>query len=122
MMMANMAQNSAGWDGDAHRISAADAKNQFGRVLDDAVAGETVVITRYGHSMAVMISAERYRALSQPPGEELDLLTKHFDKMLARMQTAKARRGMRAAFEASPEEMGRAAVAGARKRPARKVG
>jgi prevent-host-death family protein len=120
--MANMAQSSAGWDGGAHRISAADAKNQFGRVLDDALAGETVVITRYGESMAVVISAERYRALSEPPGRELDLLTKHFDTMLARMQTATARRGMREAFEASPEEMGRSAVAGARRRSARKVG
>ncbi len=121
-MMAKMAQHAAGWDAGARKVTAADAKNQFGRVLDDAVAGETVVITRYGESMAVVISAERYRAMSQPPGEELDLLTKDFDAMLRRMQTAKARRGMRAAFEAPPYEIGRAAVAGARRRRARGSG
>ena len=37
------------------------------------------------------------------------------DKLLARMQTAKARKGMVAAFNASQVELGRAAVNAARK-------
>jgi len=43
-------------------------------------------------------------------------LREEFDKMLGRMQTKKSRAAMKAAFSASPEELGRAAVAAARKR------
>src|SRR5215472_14972426 len=95
-------------------VSAAEAKNQFGQVLEAAASGETVEITRYGESAAVLISAARYRALTQGPSRELDLLTERFDRMFVDMQTAGARAGLRAAFAAGPEEMGRAAVAGAR--------
>lgn len=102
-----------------HVVSSADAKNQFGQVLDEAASGQTVVITRYGEDAAVLISAARYRALTQEPGRELDLLTARFNRMFTGMQTARARKGMRAAFQASPEELGRAAVAGARRRAAR---
>jgi hypothetical protein len=34
----------------------------------------------------------------------------YYDKMLERMQTPEARRRMKEAFDASPEELGRAAV------------
>ncbi|HZS13774.1 MAG TPA: type II toxin-antitoxin system Phd/YefM family antitoxin [Candidatus Dormibacteraeota bacterium] len=97
-------------------FSAAAAKNRFAEVLDAADGGETVVITHYGATRAVVISAERYRALTQQPERELDLLTERFDAMLAAMQTDGAKAAMRAAFNASPSELGRAAVAGARLR------
>jgi hypothetical protein len=44
----------------------------------------------------------------------MDALAAEFDEMFARMQTPEAQAGMRAAFNASPEELGRAAVAVAR--------
>lgn len=121
-IMANMAADMSGpgLAGHVRVVSSAEAKNQFGQVLDDAAAGETVVITRYGESTAVLISADRYRALSQEPRQELNLLTDRFNRMLAEMQATKARKGMRVAFNASPEEMGRAAVAGGRRRAARR--
>jgi hypothetical protein len=40
-----------------------------------------------------------------------------FDDLLARMQTPAARKAMDKAFYASPAEVGKAAVAAARKRP-----
>ncbi|MHB8719399.1 MAG: type II toxin-antitoxin system prevent-host-death family antitoxin [Candidatus Dormibacteria bacterium] len=102
----------------ARHIAAADAKNQFGQVLETASAGETVAITRYGEVKAVMVSVDEYEALTGDPRSRLNLLTEQFDNMLAAMQTPEARQGMRAAFEASPREMGRAAVAAARRRRA----
>jgi hypothetical protein len=39
-----------------------------------------------------------------------------FDALLARMQTPGARAGMKMAFDASPKQLGKAAVAAARKR------
>lgn len=92
------------------RVSAATAKNQFARVLGAAVAGSAVEITKYGDVKAVMISVEEYESLSQDPARKLNMLTERFDAMFAGMQTEDARRGMRAAFQASPEEIGQAAV------------
>jgi hypothetical protein len=43
-------------------------------------------------------------------------LSGEFDALLARMHTPAARAGMRGAFQASPKQLGRAAVAVARKR------
>jgi len=97
-------------------FSAAAAKNRFAEVLDAAGEGETVVITHYGATRAVVISAERYRALTRQPERELDVLTERFDAMLAAMQTEGAKAAMQAAFNASASELGRAAVVGARRR------
>ena len=46
----------------------------------------------------------------------LETLSGEFDALLARMQTPRARAGMTAAFNASPAQLGKAAVAAARKR------
>jgi hypothetical protein len=46
----------------------------------------------------------------------LDNLTQEFDEQLLRMQTPKAPAAMKAAFHASPEQSGKAAVAAARPR------
>jgi antitoxin Phd len=52
---------------------------------------------------------------------EIDTLNSEFDSLLAQMQAPAARAGMEAAFNASPKEMGKAAVALARKDPKRKT-
>jgi hypothetical protein len=43
-------------------------------------------------------------------------IKQEFDALLARMQTSKARRGMKAAFAASGKRLGKAAVAATRSR------
>jgi hypothetical protein len=52
----------------------------------------------------------------QPVQSRRNALTAECDALLARMQNAKARGGMKAAFGASPKQLGKAAVAAARKR------
>ena len=47
---------------------------------------------------------------------KLNTLTEQFDKLLERMQSPKAERGMAAAFRANSKRLGKAAVANARKR------
>jgi hypothetical protein len=42
-------------------------------------------------------------------------LSSEFDALLARMQTPEARAGMQAAFDATPEQLAKAAVTFARK-------
>jgi len=96
--------------------TATEAKNEFGRVLDQAIQGATVVITKHDAPRAVLISMEKFNALQQAPQLKLDTLGAEFDSVLAKMQSATARAGMQRAFLASPEELGKAAVAAASKR------
>ena len=98
------------------KISATDAKNKLGELLDSVVQDGMVLITKHETPKAVLLSMEEYGALSRATQTRLDALNDEFDVLLARMQTPKARAGTRAAFNASPERLGKAAVAAARKR------
>src|SRR5690348_434754 len=97
-------------------ISATEAKNEFGRVLETVIQGGRVVITKHDTPKAVMISRDEFNALSNAHKAELEALSAEFDGLLARMQTPAARAGLHAAFHATPKELGKAAVAAARKR------
>jgi len=96
--------------------TATEAKNEFGRVLEQAIHGTTVVITKHDAPRAVLISMDQFEALAQAPQLKLNTLSEQFDALLARMQGPAARRGMSAAFNASSKQLGKAAVAAARKR------
>jgi antitoxin Phd len=98
------------------RISATDAKNNLGEVLDRVMQSGMVLITKHEAPKAVLLSMEEYGALSGAAHSRLDSLNSEFDTLLERMQTAKARAGMKAAFAASPRQIGKAAVSAARKR------
>jgi prevent-host-death family protein len=100
----------------AASYSATEAKNEFGRVLDAAVQGEYVVITKHEAPKAVLIAFEELQALVAAATRPLHTLRGEFDELLARMQTPAARAGLQAAFEATPEELGRAARGAARRR------
>jgi prevent-host-death family protein len=98
------------------KISATEAKNKLGEVLDSVLQGGMVLITKHETPKAVLLSMEEYGALSGATRSRLDTLNGEFDALLARMQTAKARAGRKAAFDASPKQLGKAAVDAARKR------
>jgi prevent-host-death family protein len=97
-------------------VSATEAKNEFGRILERVMQGGTVVITKHDSPKAVLISINEFNALTRANRASLDALSGEFDAQLARMQTSAARAGMKSAFDASPKQLGRAAVAAARKR------
>ena len=75
-----------------------------------------MVITKHGAPKAVLLSVEDLDALSGAAKAELDTLSGEFDALLAGMQKPSSRTGMKAAFDATPKQLGRAAVAAARKR------
>lgn len=102
--------------GEAASFTATDAKNEFGSVLERVIQGGAVVITKHDAPKAILMSMDEYNALSRATELKLDALSGEFDALLARMQTPKARVAMKAAFDASPKQLGRAAVAAARKR------
>lgn len=97
-------------------ISATEAKNEFGRILETVIQGGKVVITKHDSPKAVLISMDEFNALSNAHKAELEALSEEFDGLLARMQAPAARAGMNAAFHATPKELGKAAAAAARKR------
>jgi antitoxin Phd len=87
------------------KISATEAKNRFGELLDSVLQGGIVLITRHETPKAVLLSMEEYGALSRAAETGPDSLNAEFDALLARMQTGKARAGMKAAFAASPKQL-----------------
>jgi prevent-host-death family protein len=97
-------------------FTATDAKKEFGRVLDRVMRDGVVVITKHAAPRAFILSVEEYAALAQAPQRQLDALSAEFDAMFAGMQTPVSRAGMKAAFAASPKELGKAAVRAARRR------
>ena len=109
-------RNSRGETLEPSSVSASEAKCEFGRVLETAIQGDAVVITKHDSPKAVLISVENFNALSGAAETKLDTLSQEFDALLAQMQTSKARRGMKAAFAASGKRLGKAAVAATRSR------
>lgn len=109
-------RNRLGEPVQAPSFTATDAKKQFGRVLELALRGGAVVITRHDTPKAILLSVDEFNALAKATEGRLDTLTADFDAMLARMQAPRARAAMKAAFGASPRALGKAAVAAARKR------
>jgi antitoxin Phd len=91
-------------------MTSTEAQNGFGRLLDTVAGDRTVLITKRNRPQAVVMSAERYDALTRETHVDLDALTAEFDEMVARMQTPESIAGVKALFTASSEELGRAAV------------
>lgn len=96
-------------------FTATEAKNEFGRVLETAIRGGVVVITKHEAPKAVLVALDEFKALVGARRNRLDTLHDEFDALLARMQTPEARSGMKAAFEATPVQLGRAAAKAAHK-------
>ncbi len=107
-------RNSDGELVDVPSVAATRFKNEFGTILEQAMVDGAVAITKHNTPKAVLLSYAEFEALTRASSPVLDELTDEFDALLARMQTPRARSGMAAAFDASPEELGRAAVTAAR--------
>ncbi len=105
-------RNSQGELVDVPTVAATRLKNEFGAVLEQAVRGGAVAITKHETPRAVLISYDEFQALVKARSHDLNDLRAEYDILLDRMQTPAARKGMEAAFNASPAELGRAAAKG----------
>ena len=113
-------RNSRGDFVDVPSVAATRAKNEFGLVLEQALQGGAVAITRHDAPKAVLISYEEFKALIKDRTPSLHELRAEYDVLLGSMQTPKARKGMEAAFNATPAALGKAALKVAA-RAARKI-
>jgi prevent-host-death family protein len=95
-------------------MTATEAKNQFGRVME-AVERGPVRITRNHQVKAVVVSAARYEELlrheTSTSAPALTLLGGELEALYERMQSAEAKAGLDQALGSSPEEFGEAALA-----------
>jgi antitoxin Phd len=72
------------------------------------------VITKHDTPRAVLLSYAEFEALTASATPVLDDLSERFDELVATMQTPEAKAGVTAAFAATPEELGAAALKAAR--------
>jgi len=100
---------------DIQAVPATRFKNELGAILDQAVRSGAVAITRHDTTRAVLLSIEEFESLAGARSQSLDAIGAQFDGLLARMQTPKAKRGMKAAFNSPESALGRTAVKAARK-------
>jgi antitoxin Phd len=92
-------------------VSATEAKNSFGSVLDKVMAEGRVAITKHDEVRAVLLSLAEYESLLRSQQDPLASLGQEFTSLVERMQGPKARTAGRALFEATPARLGRAAKA-----------
>ena len=109
-------KNSRGELVDVPTVAATRVKNEFGQILEQATHTGAVAITRHDTTKAVLLSLGEFESLAGARSRSLDALGNEFDELLAGMQKQKSRKGMKTAFNASPAQLGRAAVKGARKK------
>ena len=99
---------------DVPTVAATRFKNEFGAIFEQAAVGGAVAITKHNTPKAVLLSYAEFEALTKASAPALDELTERFDTLLERMQTPTAKAAMASAFDATPEQLGRAAVKQAR--------
>ena len=120
MTQAIRVRNSRGEFVEAKAVSASDAKN-VGRILEYVSKDGGVTITRRNEPLAVVISVEAYARLAATEQPSLHTLTDEFDALLDRMQQPGMAGAMQRAFQMSAEELARAAVQQAGRKPAATV-
>jgi antitoxin Phd len=99
---------------DVPTVAATRFKNEFGAIFEQASVEGAVAITKHNTPKAVLLSYAEFEALTKASTPVLDDLSDDFDRLLESMQTPHARTAMASAFEASPEQLGRAAAKAAR--------
>ena len=109
-------RNSQGALVDIPTFAATQVKNEFGAILERATHCGAVAITRHDTPKAVLLSYEEFESLVQVRSRSLESLGAEFDDLLDKMQNAKAKKGMDAAFNASPAKLGHTAVKAAHRR------
>ena len=108
-------RNSHGQLIEISAVAATRVKNEFGAILEKTMQSGAIAITRHDTPKAVLLSFAEFESLVKERSRSLDDLSAEFDELLARMQTPQARKGVEAAFNASPAELGRTAVMAAKR-------
>lgn len=96
--------------------TATELKNATADILDRVTTQGAMVLTRHNKPRAVLLPIEQYEQLLGGEDDWLADLKVECQDMLKCMQDPKQKAAALKAFNATPEELGRAAVAGARRK------
>jgi prevent-host-death family protein len=99
---------------DVPSVAATTFKNQFGAILEQAALTGAVAVTKHDTTKVVVLSLAEFEALASSREASLEALTGEFDSLLERMQKPKSKAAMAAVFQATPEQLGLAAVKAAK--------
>ena len=99
---------------DVPTVAATRFKNEFGAIFEQATLNGAIAITKHNTPKAVLLSYAEFEALTKASSPVLDELTEQFDELLEGMQSERSKAAMASAFDATPEELGRAAIKAAR--------
>ena len=94
-------------------VTATALKNHTADILDQVATRGAVAITRHEKPRAVLIPIELYEQLTGREPSWLADLQQECQGMLEAMQSPAQKRAAERAFNATPEELGKAAVAAA---------
>ena len=97
-------------------VAATTLKNSTADVLDQVAARGAVAITRHDKPRAVLLSIGEYERLTGVPSDLLNELHEEYQGMLEAMQSPEQKAAAERLFEATPEELGAAAVLGAQRK------
>ncbi len=98
-------------------FTASALANQTQSVTNEVLKSGAVLITRHREPTMVLMRHDRYLELTAVSEPDLDALTAEFDGLYARMQGEQQRAGVDRFFEMTPEELGRAAMLAATRKP-----
>lgn len=96
-------------------VTATELKNSTAEVIEQMAARRAVAITRHDKPRAVLLSIEEYESLTRQEPEYFAGLMQTYRGMLDRMQGPEQRAAANRLFQATPDELGSAAVWAARK-------
>ena len=101
-------------------VTATELKNSTADVIDQLGARRAVAITRHDKPRAVLLSIAEYEALTRQEPDYMAGLMEKYRGMLDRMQGPEQTAAAERAFNATPEELGTAAVWAAQQRVVQK--
>jgi prevent-host-death family protein len=101
--------------GTIEAVTITEFKEQLREVIDLVAECGAIAILRHKTPEAVLIPVDDYIELVKLRRERLNVLTQRYDDMISRMRTPDAAAGVDALFSATPEELGQAAVAAAKR-------
>lgn len=91
-------------------VTATQLKNSTADVLERVRTHDAVAITRHDKPSAVLLSWEKYTQLKGGEPEWLGELSEEYHAVLEEMQSPEQKAGAERLFQATPEELGAAAV------------
>ncbi len=101
---------------DLPTVSTTELVGAIQKVTGAVLSQGAVLVTKHDVPAMVLVSVDRYLALTRASEPDLSALSRRFDDLVAGMQGPEAERNMADAFAMTPAELGEAAQQAARAR------